>query len=382
MDIICPITNQIFHTPVLASDGFFYEKQAIENWIAKNKTSPHTRQQLETNLYNSLEIKQYIDIYLLEHPDKKTKQYKPSMDHTDNLTIINNLLRTERYDKLLEYKNFDLAKMTNIYVEQLFKKGNIDAIKHILDNTSYLEYKFNNGWKVIHMVCRHSTPEIIKHLVDKGVNLNWATNDGWTPIHIVCQYSTPEMITYLVDKDIDLESGCNGWKPIHLVCRYNNPEVIKHLVDRGVDLECVTNHGSKPIHLVCQYSTLEMIKYLANKGVDLECADNDGWKPIHFLCGNSTPEAIKYLADKGVDLECVNNEGWKPIHVACHYNTSDVIKYTIDMGVDLKSKIKKYNGKHKEMNILELIELNKILTNEEKNDIITHINHCISYTSL
>ncbi|AYV82278.1 MAG: hypothetical protein Homavirus24_1, partial [Homavirus sp.] len=29
MNITCPITLQIFHTPVLASDGFFYEKQAI-----------------------------------------------------------------------------------------------------------------------------------------------------------------------------------------------------------------------------------------------------------------------------------------------------------------------------------------------------------------
>ena len=44
--LICPITQQLFSTPVLAEDGFTYEESAIVAWIQENHTSPMTRQVL------------------------------------------------------------------------------------------------------------------------------------------------------------------------------------------------------------------------------------------------------------------------------------------------------------------------------------------------
>ncbi|XP_073926988.1 WD repeat, SAM and U-box domain-containing protein 1 isoform X3 [Castor canadensis] len=42
-EFICPITRELMTDPVIASDGYSYEKEAMENWISKKKrTSPMT----------------------------------------------------------------------------------------------------------------------------------------------------------------------------------------------------------------------------------------------------------------------------------------------------------------------------------------------------
>lgn len=46
-DLICPITQEIFHDPVRAGDGHVYERDAITRWILQNGTSPLTRQPLK-----------------------------------------------------------------------------------------------------------------------------------------------------------------------------------------------------------------------------------------------------------------------------------------------------------------------------------------------
>jgi hypothetical protein len=42
-EFVCPITQDVMTFPVLCSDGFIYEKAAIEEWlVSRKKTSPMT----------------------------------------------------------------------------------------------------------------------------------------------------------------------------------------------------------------------------------------------------------------------------------------------------------------------------------------------------
>jgi len=45
-DIVCSITQEIMVDPVVAADGHSYERKAIEQWFAKNETSPKTNEPL------------------------------------------------------------------------------------------------------------------------------------------------------------------------------------------------------------------------------------------------------------------------------------------------------------------------------------------------
>ncbi|ETO13424.1 WD repeat, SAM and U-box domain-containing protein [Reticulomyxa filosa] len=47
-EFLCPITRDIMKEPVICSDGFCYERTAIESWLIKNNTSPMTNQPLVT----------------------------------------------------------------------------------------------------------------------------------------------------------------------------------------------------------------------------------------------------------------------------------------------------------------------------------------------
>ncbi len=45
-EYLCPITHEVMTDPVVTSDGNTYERQAIEQWLKKNNTSPLTNKPL------------------------------------------------------------------------------------------------------------------------------------------------------------------------------------------------------------------------------------------------------------------------------------------------------------------------------------------------
>ena len=53
----CPITLNIMENPVVASDGFSYERDEIARWIAANGTSPMTRAPLSCDLHPNQSLK-------------------------------------------------------------------------------------------------------------------------------------------------------------------------------------------------------------------------------------------------------------------------------------------------------------------------------------
>ena len=45
--LVCPITTEIYEDPVMAADGFSYERRAIESWLGRGKrTSPKTNEEM------------------------------------------------------------------------------------------------------------------------------------------------------------------------------------------------------------------------------------------------------------------------------------------------------------------------------------------------
>lgn len=43
---ICPITQDVFRYPVVAEDGYSYDREAIISWLNKKTTSPITNKQI------------------------------------------------------------------------------------------------------------------------------------------------------------------------------------------------------------------------------------------------------------------------------------------------------------------------------------------------
>ena len=237
--LTCPITHEIFHTPVTASDGFTYERDAIVEHYSKNKKSPMTREELDGNFVVSMMCRQMVANVLEEHPEKKDEQYEPLPSGLITSVDIKRIISGKMWTELLKYSSFRNTRLLDIF------KGCKDdkIIKHIIDNIEDIEEQDECNQRLIHFVCRYSSPEMIRYIIDKGVNLevetqnNWYPN--WYPIHFVCKHSTPEMIRYIIDKGVNLEVETqSNWRPIHIICRYSTPEMIRYIIDKGVSLLC------------------------------------------------------------------------------------------------------------------------------------------------
>lgn len=69
-DFQCPITHVLMENPVVAPDGWSYERAAIENWVRQHGVSPMTRQPITMNqLVPNISMRKAIEQYRLEHPD-------------------------------------------------------------------------------------------------------------------------------------------------------------------------------------------------------------------------------------------------------------------------------------------------------------------------
>ena len=79
---------------------------------------------------------------------------------------------------------------------------------------------------------------------------------------------------------------------------------------------------------------------------------------------------IKYIVDKGVELECQTVNGWRPLHIICRYSTPEMIRYIIGKGVNLDCRIKIYNKKNANYDLIKLIELNDTIEQSVKDDLI------------
>jgi ankyrin repeat protein len=232
---ICPITHQIFKDPVIAFDGIFYERKAIEDWFKNNNISPTTRQIIDKTIISSILFNNLLKEYLEKNPEELKNQYVYEI----NEIIFNYYINK---NDLIELKKY--MSLYNNIVLSFFDETRLK----------------NNG--------------LAKILIDHQININ--NKNNYLLIHYICRFSTPEMIKYIIDKGVDLEcTTAGGWKPIHLICRYSTPEMIKYIIDKGVDLESTNNKKMKPIDYLRRHSTPEMINYI-------ECA-NKKMKPYQSM---------------------------------------------------------------------------------------------------
>lgn len=62
---LCPITGDVMVDPVIAPDGYTYERSAITEWLKKSNESPMTRQRMDAkNLVVNRLVKDEIEVLL------------------------------------------------------------------------------------------------------------------------------------------------------------------------------------------------------------------------------------------------------------------------------------------------------------------------------
>ena len=77
----------------------------------------------------------------------------------------------------------NLLKKLKIPVVKTARKGDVEAIKVLLDKGANLEAVNENGQTPLHCAAREGHKKAIKVLLDKGANLEAVNEYGQTPLH-------------------------------------------------------------------------------------------------------------------------------------------------------------------------------------------------------
>lgn len=176
-DITCPITKEIFYMPVLADDGFTYERWAIDQHMSTG-TSPITRERIRS-YYDNVVVKNMVTRVLEENPELKSEQFSPEIyyDFPQN---------KKGWRKSLASKNF----------EEFRKFNDIQLLENAYDN--------HRSALVIEHICEHCTNvETFKAIVAKAIDINCFSNSH-SPMFYVASSKNKDIIVAAMDTQMDI----------------------------------------------------------------------------------------------------------------------------------------------------------------------------------
>ena len=146
----CPITTQIMLRPVTTEDGCVYEEQALRKWFKISSKSLKTNIKINKKYTIAYTVKDIIDQYLIEHPEKISEQYK------------NNDFEEEEYDPRQdeEEHEYELEQYQNAHEPIYLPAFLID----------------DNGPPPFN--AKYSTAEMIRYIISKANEIEDNNRDG------------------------------------------------------------------------------------------------------------------------------------------------------------------------------------------------------------
>jgi ankyrin repeat protein len=203
----CPLTNNFFYDPVIASDSKTYEREAIEDYMFVNKKSPITGQLfMDTNLYPNDIMRELITHLFTANPQLKKMQYKSN----EIKTLIKMLNKADytKFDKLerVSVKIF-MNRHHNKMKSFLENCTDLNNFKTFIDRCDNLEQEDKFGRRMLYYVIRFcKNPDFSFYLIEKKkVTFEFSDIDGWRPIHQAALTGSYLLIRFLLDLNVEVK---------------------------------------------------------------------------------------------------------------------------------------------------------------------------------
>lgn len=374
-DYRCPLTLEIFTDPVVAMDGYIYERTAIVEWFKNNKNSPITRSNINDNTIDCFFVKNSINQFLEKNPQYIGDRFR--------LTFGNNVDRVKRYINdndfwpLTGFHQYSLRYlMDNLLLKKIFSDcKNENILKYLINDfvehsSGSLNFTGPNGNSLMHYACKYSTPMIIMYLIDRGVSISLESHKSKRrAIHVVCKYGNPDIIKLLINLSDNLEcETIDGWRPIHYLCRYSTEEMITYIMSRGVSLLSKTKSGDSVLSNIDHNSILsendkldlkrritDVIRSIdeSYEEIDRLLAAEDYDKLLKFrsfdldrmisngslskLFQTSDDLIIEAVLHNCVDINCESDQRIRPIHLISKYGSPYIVNYALQLNIDAET---------------------------------------------
>ena len=250
-NLICSITEQIFKEPVFTSDGHTYEKEAIEEWLLTNDTSPKTGSILANkNLIPNWGKIGDVDDYLIQHPEAHEEVYSPKSLITQCLVLIKNkdtktLKQLLDKDKRLLTADFtDNKKLLKIVCEQGTPEVILLVIEKLKNNDSLiLSAEMHKSLLLKYYTMQ---AESIKTLINV---FNWSPQQTDEFLKTQIEEDCADLVKAFIEADIvsvNKELDQKGNTALHIAAMKNCSNVAKALIESGANCKLENKDGNRP----------------------------------------------------------------------------------------------------------------------------------------
>jgi hypothetical protein len=370
--------------PVVAADGFMYEKECIEKWLKKSDKSPITNMKLSSKKLHSVHIF-----------NKMLKKYKE----------INSICDLS-YDNLINEKRIDMIKHWNIGeiycmicdLHKNYSQNNKKMFIEIFENDTLIDYLIDNknednindrdknDMTLLYYICRYGNLNQLEKIINiKNIDLEMEYDLEQRALFYICSSETRlkdqeviNAIKLFIQHGVNLEEkNYSNMLLMEIILSVGDTnltdkyqlEAIELLIDNGIVIKPSIRESHGLLHSLCSQENsdcdyhLKIVKKFIDIGYDPNAPYSDkGLKnrPLHFVCEDSFSNksfrlrVIKLLVDNGADLEIEDYMGYRPIHLlidhACEYKNMDdcdvlydILKLLKDLGCNMESKINDEN---------------------------------------
>lgn len=308
-DLCCPITSRLMREPVTTSDGFTFEREAIEKWFETHNTSPLTGVRLDNKQLTSVVlVKNCVDRLLEEHPHLRDSKdwYLPE----SWVVALGKACRTGDEAAIVE-----LVKKDRRLLVHTFETG------------------MHQGKTALHLALvggydSEALDVIVRLLEQRQEGLALAamlhtTAEGLLPLHeAALMQGRPAALVKLVlwmGKSVEQVTVPAMWPPL------------------GREL----NKGSVDAVLMFSVARGDVLKVacLLRLGANSNCRDKAGKHLLHFALASE--ECLKLLLEARADPNALNTDGMgAPLHDAVRKNSSALALKLVQHGARLDARLK------------------------------------------
>ncbi|HLH52786.1 MAG TPA: ankyrin repeat domain-containing protein [Verrucomicrobiae bacterium] len=197
-------------------------------------------------------------------------------------------------------------------LETYAAKGNLDAVKLLLDNGAVVNGTRQTGLAPLHFAAGNGHKAVVDLLLKKGANTNVKTERGVTPLHLAVWrgYELVAMdllkagaqVNAAVTQNGSSESDLlkydvrEGQTPLHLACLRNYDRIARELIAKGADVSAQDLDSRTPLSITSQARDLDMSKAL----LDAHADPNKG-RPLALAAGDGDIPMMRLLTASGAD---------------------------------------------------------------------------------
>jgi hypothetical protein len=288
-DYLCPIGRDLLLDPVIADDGYFYNRHNLTTYFGKSKTknSPITGCKISTRYTASKQFKNII-IDLIK--------FSSTLDHLIADLTINDIFNCdlENIPKIsLNFpENFD-----EIFSDAINSDNEELALKILLTRRVNNNYIDSGGCTALARACNKNMPKVALKLLEyPDILYNHINNKGCTALIWACSKNMPEVALKLLEY----------------------PDILRNHID---------SKGCTALIYACSNDAHEIaLKLLEYPDILYNHISNKGCTALIHACSNNMPDvALKLLEYPDILHNHVDNDEDTALILACRNKMYHVI---------------------------------------------------------